>query len=416
MKTFFLVLVMVFIANAISAVQPSRKPFIQIKIDGKSIRNNDILTVTPGQNLSISVEMEGGRRDFCKFPDTYADITGTAQILSRGKDGLTYQLNDTKAEWKILSEEISFSSGDNIKVNTTSDKLVANINISNEKFSQSFVKVNIKSTWQFSQEGKTSLEENNAEGTIYFKIAGASDVWFISPNIEASGIKNELVLEKLNQCQSACDSIESNIYKLNFAAVQQAIRNLQITVNAIKSTIDEVKASNPSYQTKVVFIGLPSDHPFQDIDVLTNIKNSWDSQEALVNDLKQQVGKLPEKPTNESKTELVKIISLYVDWLNHLPDNTFKVLINYIPNLNLGFIKVSGNIHNAYTDKTISNYSQTFTDMNTFLDKRIEQLPDEIQKINNIHTRLQAVRLFDGMLRGYFSSITWAEWKSTRGF
>ena len=52
--------------------------------------------------------MEGGRRDFCKFPDAYADITGTAQILSRGDNGLTYMLNDKKAEWKLLSENVSF--------------------------------------------------------------------------------------------------------------------------------------------------------------------------------------------------------------------------------------------------------------------------------------------------------------------
>ena len=42
------------------------------------------LTVTRGQKLNLEVEMEGGRRDYCKFPDAYADITGIAQILSRG--------------------------------------------------------------------------------------------------------------------------------------------------------------------------------------------------------------------------------------------------------------------------------------------------------------------------------------------
>ncbi len=415
MKTFFLILVMVFFANAISAVQPVRKPFIQIKVDGKLFKNSDILTVTPGQKITIAVEMEGGRRDFCKFPDTYADITGTAQILSRGKDGLTYQLNDIKSEWKILKEEIRFTTGDFVKANPTSDNSVAEISISNNKFAQSFVKVNIKSAWQFIEEGKTSLEENNAEGTIYIKVAGESDLWFISQNIQASGIKNETIFSKINLVQYACDSIESKIYKLNFAAVQQAIRNLQTSVNELKSAIDEVKTNNPSYQIKVTFLGLPSDNPFQDIEVLTNIKNSWDSQESLVNDLKQQVDKLPENPTSKSKAELIKIISLYDHWFDKLPENAFKVLINYMPDLKVGNIKLSGNLHNSNAEKSITNYSQTISDLNAFLDKRIEQVPDEVQKINSIHTRLQAVRLFDGMLRGYFSSIAWAEWKSTRG-
>ena len=416
MKTFFLILVLVFLASTISAVQPARKPFIQIKIDGKSLKNSDLLTVSPGSKMSISVEMEGGRKDFCKFPDTYADITGTAQILSRGNDGLIYQINDTKSEWKLINEEIRFTSGDFVTANQSADKSVAEVIISNDKFSQSFVRVNIRSTWQFSQNGQTTLEENNAEGTIYFKIAGASDVWFISQNIQASGIKNDLVLEKINLVQSACDSVENNIYKLNFAAVQQAIRNLQIAVNTLKSTIDEVKSSSPSYQLKILFIGLPSDRPFQDIDLLNSIKNNWDTQEAMISSLKQRGSNLPEQQTNESKNELLKIIGSYSSWINQLPENTFKVLLSYIPDLNVGNIKISGNIHMADNQKSISNYSQTLIDLKAFLDSRTDQLPDELQKINSINTRLQAVRLFDGMLRGYFSSIIWAEWKSTRGF
>jgi hypothetical protein len=90
-------------------VQPMRKPFLQLTIDGKPAKNGDILTVKPGQKLVLNVEMEGGRRDFCKFPDTYADIAGTAQILLRGKDGLTYELNGQKAVWKLLNEDIGFS-------------------------------------------------------------------------------------------------------------------------------------------------------------------------------------------------------------------------------------------------------------------------------------------------------------------
>ena len=108
MKRIFLILVMVGMVGLSSAIQPPRKPFIQITIDGKSYNSGDILTVTPGQKMMIAVEMEGGRRDYCKFPETYADITSTAQILSTGKDGLSYQQNGVKAEWKLLNEDIRF--------------------------------------------------------------------------------------------------------------------------------------------------------------------------------------------------------------------------------------------------------------------------------------------------------------------
>ena len=100
---------MVFMVGFGYSAQPLRKPFIQVKVDGKTSKIGDVLSVKPGQKLLVDVEMEGGRRDYCKFPDIYADITGTAQILSRGKDGITYQVDEKKSEWKLIKEEIRFS-------------------------------------------------------------------------------------------------------------------------------------------------------------------------------------------------------------------------------------------------------------------------------------------------------------------
>ncbi|HBY54301.1 MAG TPA: hypothetical protein DEH15_17905 [Marinilabiliales bacterium] len=180
--------------------------------------------------------------------------------------------------------------------------------------------------------------------------------------------------------------------------------------------MDEVKASNPSYKTNVIFIGLPSDHPFSDISALLAIKNIWDNLGTSLTDQKQQLAKLPAQATKESKDELVKIITIYVDWQYHLPENTFTILSRYIPDLNAEKVRMPGNIHFIAEEKTVTNYPQTVGDLNAFLDQRILDLPVEIQKINSTQTRLQAVRLFDGMLRSYFSSINWAEWQSTRGF
>jgi len=413
MKRFFLILVMFFTIGAVSAIQPVRKPFILIKIDGKAFKNGDILTVSPGQKLMIGVELEGGRRDYCKFPETYAEITGTAQILSRGENGLIYQVDGSKAEWKLLNEDIRFIPDEFVKVDSQSNPS-AEISISNAKFSQSFVKIIFKAIWQFNQNGNTSQEENLAEGMVYFKVAGTSDVWFSSPNIQVNGIKNDIIQEKLIVVQSACDSIEKNFYRLNFSGVQQSIRNLQNTVNVLKSTIDEVKVSNPSYQAKVLFIGLPSDHPCSDINVFSTVSASWTTLESMVSDLKQQLGKLPAQPTKESKDELVKIISLYIDWQSKLPENTIQHLPVYIPELKVDDIEVPEKIHSVAEKKSVANYSQSISDLNTFLDQRIDQIPNEIQRINSIHTRLQAIRLFDGMLMSYFSSINWAEWKNTR--
>lgn len=416
MKNIFLILLMVFMIGTGYAIHPARKPFIQIKIDGKSYKNGDILTVTPGQKLIIGVELEGGRRDYCNFPETYADITSTAQILSRGKDGLIYLLNGAKAEWKLLNEDTRFSADEFVQVKAADNQSIAEFTITNAKFSQSFVKFTTKATWQFSQNTQTTQEENLAEGTIYFQVAGASDFWFSSQNIQASGIKNNLVQEKLNSIQAECDSTQNNIYKLNFSAVQQSIRHLQDIINSLKLTIDEVIASNPSYQVKVTFIGLPTDHPFKDIKELSVIKNKWDLLEVLVNSLKQELVKLPAQTGKENKDKLINIVTQYSDWQYKLSQNTFTLLSRYIPEINIENIKIPAKIHLIAEQKAVSDYSQTINDLQTFLDARIVQVSDELQKINSIHTRIQVVRLFDGMLRSYFSSISWAEWKSTRAY
>jgi len=414
MKRFFFFMVMVMLVGSSLAVQPARKPFLQIKIDGKAYKNGDILTVSAGQKLMISVELEGGRRDFCKFPDTYADIAGTAQILSRGNDGLSYEMNGVKAEWKLSNERFLFSGDENVKVNSSINSSTAEVTISNTKFSQSFVKITGKAKWQFISDGKMTEEDNTAEGAVYFKAAGSSDVWFSRPNVQAGGMKNELIQEKLNSVQTEFDSIETNFYQMKFAAVQQSVRTLQASVNEAKIAIDEIKAGNASYKVNVIFIGLPSDKPFQDISFLSTIKTNWATLDLLLQDLKLQAGKLSAEPTNENKDELVRLIEKFNDWQFHLPENTFVTLPKYIHELNAETIQIPGNIHFVGEEKKVTDYTQSLSGFNSFLDRRIGQIQDEISKINNTQSRLQAVRLFDGMLRGYFSSITWAEWRNTR--
>lgn len=414
MKTVFFILVMVIMVGTLNAVQPARKPFIKIKIDGILLKTGDILTVTRGQKLKLEVEMEGGRRDFCKFPDSYADIAGTAQILSRGDNGLTYLLNDKKSEWKLLNENVQFTSDDFIKIVPSDNQSTVQLIVTNEQFSQSFVKAIINATWQFSEDETTSQEENIAQASVYFKVAGASDVWFISQNIKASGIKNDVIQEKLIVVQSACDSIEKNLNQLKFSAVQQDIRNLQTASNDLKSAIDELKASNPSYQVKVLFIGLPSDHPYSDIGLLSSIKTYWSSLESLLSELKLELEKLPELATDESKDQLLKLIGSYSDWQSKLPEKTFEHLSQYIPDIHVDSIQISEKIVQIAKENAIADYTQTLSDFNSFIDQRVKKVATETQSINSASTRIQAIRLFDGMLRSYFTSINWAEWISTR--
>lgn len=414
MRRFFLIPLMVFIIGITMAIQPERKPFIQLTIDGHSLKNGEVFTVTPGQKLIVGAEISGGRRDFCNFPDVYADITETAQILSRGKDGITYAVNGKSFEWKLLNETVRFSGDNFIQLKSEPKQSPAEITFSKTPFSQSALKVSIHATWQFRQNDQTSLEENKAETTLYFKVAGTSDIWFSSHDLRANGIKNDQVQDKLMAVQAASDTIENYLNKLSFSKVQQSIRNLQLAVGSLKSTIDEVKTGNPTYQTKITFIGLPSDNTFNILGTFSQIKGNWGSLETLAQNIKQQLVALPATPTKERKDELIKLITSYLDWQNKLPANTFQIITHYIPDLKPDDVLLPENIRLAGDKKTISNYDQVFSDFNSFLDKRIDQAPLEIQKINSTHTRLQPVRIFDNMLRSYISSITWAEWQNTR--
>jgi len=416
MKRFFLILVLGLMVGNIYAVQPARKPFLHILIDGKPVKIGDVITVTSGQKMTITIDMEGGRRDFCKFPDTYADIAGKAQILSRGDDGLTYTLDGVRAEWRIKSQEFKFESDGLIKITAEPGKNTAEINFPRTIFSQSFVKVTAKIIWQFSQEGKSDQEENVAEGTVYFKLAGSSDEWFSSKNIRANGIKNEAVLEKLNLVQADCDTIVKNFHRLNFAGVQQSIRNVQTSVTNLKATIDDIKKTNPSYQTKITFVGLPSDDPYNDIETFKSVKNNWESLAALTSDLSSDVTKLPAQSDNESKKNLLGLIERYNDWYAKLPDADLVNLTDYIPEIKPDSIRLTQNLASVATTKIVSDYTQTLNDFKAFLDRRSVQVANEVQQVNSVQSRLPAVRLFDGMLRSYFSSIVWAEWESLRGF
>jgi hypothetical protein len=147
---------------------------------------------------------------------------------------------------------------------------------------------------------------------------------------------------------------------------------------------------------------------------LLAIKTSWTTLEPLIQEIKQQTSELPEKETKEGKEQLVNLLEKYIDWQYKLPETTFQILPLYIPDLKPEDIQLPGNLQFIAEEKTVSNYEQTLGNYKAFLDKRLEVAAAETQKIGTTQTRLQAVRLFDGMLRSYFSSIIWAEWKDTR--
>jgi hypothetical protein len=414
MNKFFIAAVLLLVVGLTHAIQPVRKPFIQLTVDGKQVSVGEILVVKPGQKMILDSEFMGGRRDFCKFPDIYADIAGSAQILSRGNDGISYQVNGTISKWKLSDEKINYTADENVTISSGAKASSVELTFSNSSFSQSFLKVNIKAEWVFTEADKTSKEVNTAETIIYFKVAGSSDTWYSSHDVLASGMNNDQVLSKLKEIQEECDSIENNINKLRFSTVQHSIKTLRAHIDSLKLTIDQVKASNPVYQVKIAFIGLPTDNPFLNLGKLNLVKSNWNTLSPLMQEIKSQLDALPEKPTPESHKILLKLIADYSEWLTKLPENTPELLSLYFQELNKDGVWLSESIQKINDQKNITNYAETLSEFNSFISKRAEQLPDEILLINSVTTKLQAVKLFDSMLRSFYSSISWAEWKNTR--
>jgi hypothetical protein len=414
MKTIFLILVLFILADSTFAVQPARKPFIKLKVDGTTIKSGDILTVTAGQKLKIEVDFEGGRRDFCKFPDTYADIAGTAQILSRGDKGISYILNDKNSEWKLLSEKYTFSGDEFVSVPEATSEPTTDVTVSGKKFNQTVVKVSVKAIWQFTDGESTREEENVAEGIIYLKLAGSSDVWFQTQNVRAGGLKNDAVAEKLAVVQADCDSVEKHLYALQFADVQQSIRDLQASISGAKAAIDGVKASNASFKVSVSFIGLPSDRPFADIAVLPAIKTTWATVQPFLEEQTTALSKLTDQGDASNRTQLVQIIQNYVDWQLKLPAKTIEILNNFLPTLHADSLNLPDNFRQYISTKTENNYAQIKNEFIAFIELRTKKASAENEAISNLNNRVQPIRLFDGMLRSYFNSISWAEWVNTR--
>ena len=276
-----------------------------------------------------------------------------------------------------------------------------------------FATIKIDGTTQLLSKVIDELNEKKTEwNPLSEPTAPSGDEWFQKQNVKASGGRNNSVQEKLTSVQSAIDSVEHNMLHLKLQVVQQNIRNLQLAISDLKAAIDAAKSSNPTYKINVTFIGLPSDRPFKDIASIAAIKNSWSALELFLGEQKQAIEKLPTESTPDSKKELARLISTYSDWQSKLPEKTNGLLNQYAPDIHTDSLNVPHRI--ALFNKENTDYAQTLNDYKAFIDYRIREVPTENQNINAVNNRIQAIRLFDGMLRSYFNSISWAEWINTR--
>ena len=410
MKREMILMVLVFASfHLVSGQAAVRKPSVEIFVNGKMYQNGDEITVQKGQVLELKALQKGGRRDFVSYPDSYLKITPDMQVHSRGSNRLVYSEKGISSEWKLLSENATFSSDNQItfKKNPSSgNEASARIGVSD--FSRTYLKINLSTIWQLTSGEEQKTEKNESEAFIYFNIAGATDTWYVSKNIHSLGTKTDGVAAILNNIQNNFDTIEYHLTHLKYNEVQKDIRDLQVSVNSLNNNMQQERAKNPAFNTEIHFVGLPSDRSIADLDVFETLQMEWSRLNTFIH---QQTSMINSASVNTVR--LKTSIQKYLDWQYSLPDNWMVVMGLYIPQLNTDNVIVPATLQ-SILDENIAADSKSVDQMKAFLNSRIENIELEIQQITQIKSRLQAVKLFDGMLRSYFSSINWIEWENSR--
>jgi len=408
MKREAIFLILVFASFQLAFGQSEvRRPFVEISVNGKMYKNGDQITVQKGQVLNIKASQKGGRRDFVNYPDAYLKITPDIQVLSRGNDQLIYSDKNVKMEWKLLKENAAFSSDDHLtlKSNTTVPN-EAEVRIGVGDFSRTYLKIDLHTTWQFSSGEEQKLERNTSNALIYFNVAGATSTWYVSKNIHALGTKDQGIADILNSIQGNIDTIEFHLTHLNYAEVQKDIRNLQIGFNSLNSRMQQARASNPAFNTEVHFTGLPSDRPIADLGVFDKLQLEWNR---LGTFLFEQTSVINSGDDESLKNSIQK----YLDWQFNLPDNWLIVMGLYLPGIKSADIVVPAKLQAVVEGKQPSDPG-SIEQFKDFLSQRAQNVESEKQQIAQTKNKLQAVKLFDGMLRSYFSSLNWIEWENIR--
>jgi hypothetical protein len=400
-----------------SAAEPFREPFIQLFIDGKLMESGSDFEVNKGDQFTLLAQLKGGRSDFVWYPDTYFDFSSDAKIVSRGNKKIVYQEGDQEKTWELLSENIEFESDNKIKLDMLQElanRHMVEVNIPAGNIEKSYIKVTIVSTWQFTDGNTTRLEENKADAIIHLDIIGNENEWFATPNIKASGYKSNSIEEKLNGIQSSYDTIEDLLTSFDFASVQGEIRNLQNLMRELETQVRKIEAETPTNATDLYFKGTPSDEVIKDISRFKELEEAWNELETIVNDQTDELSKLEQSGDRIKRKELFSLIKPIIKWQESLPTNAEALLTTYTKDIDWTDIMIQSALSFNPEKDRINNPDLAITDFKEFLSRRTQQVQTEKKKINYASTRLQAVKIFDGMLLGYFSSINFAKWENTR--
>ena len=417
MKKVPFVFLLILFSGLVYSAQPIRKPFVELFIEGRRILDGKEYSVDKGDRFTLLAQIKGGRGDFVQYPDTYADLGENVEIISRGYNKLIYKKDGKEYKWERTNENIEFESDNRIQIDLTSDlinKHEALITIPVKQVEKSYIKATITTTWEFYDGNVIKQELDTATAVILLSIKGNENEWFASPNVKASGTKNPVIEQQLTAVQQSYEKIEALFTQFDFAAVQTEIRNLQGTMHQLDTELQKINTENPAKHSDIFFIGLPSDQTVNDINNFKTLGDAWNDLESLIQEQKSKFNELKESDDKIKRRNLLSMIKPFLSWQNSLPHNAESLLHKYVDDIDWQQVTINSYLSFNPEEERINNVDQCLGDIGKYLENREQQIESEKQRINYALTRLQAVRIFDGMLKGYFSAIKFAKWENTR--
>jgi hypothetical protein len=196
--------------------------------------------------------------------------------------------------------------------------------------------------------------------------------------------------------------------------IQAEIHNLRTIVGQLEDRVEYIVANEPTKHSDIFFIGLPSDQAVSDVGDFRTLATAWDELEKLVNEQFVRLDQLEKSTDKTKRRDLLQLIKPFTNWENTLPSQAESLLQDYAKDFNWENTSIRSFLAFNPSGERINNLEQSQADFRRFLENRQENIELEKQKINYALTRLQAVRIFDGMLMGFFSSLNFARWENQR--
>jgi len=171
------------IVNGYSA-ETMPKPYLVLKIDGKTYKPNETVLVRKGEKIRIEAVLMGGRRAWCMYPTTYVHhVTNVhMNIVYNDENDLSFVIDNGKfrGEWYLKKEIANFRPGKGIKLKPLKENRIkrsafkrrAEIEFLDVPIEKTFVKVNSKADWHYTANtpggGKRKDRNSESSGSLLF--------------------------------------------------------------------------------------------------------------------------------------------------------------------------------------------------------------------------------------------------------